>query len=73
MQQIVGYLGYTGRDANVVATAAHDPSETLAAKFAVMHNPALPPNVIASARPALGRSGRPREATEIHRTSREAP
>ena len=25
LQQVVGYLGYTGRDVDVVATAAHDP------------------------------------------------
>src|SRR5215472_14411509 len=28
--QVVGYLGYCGRDANVVATAAHDPLQTCA-------------------------------------------
>ena len=28
VQQVVGYLGYTGRAADVVATAAYDPEET---------------------------------------------
>jgi hypothetical protein len=30
LQQVVSFLGYTGRAANVVATAAFDPEETFA-------------------------------------------
>jgi len=26
LQQVVGYLGYTGRDANIAAKAARDPN-----------------------------------------------
>jgi hypothetical protein len=29
-----GYLGYTGRDANVLAKAAHDPQESAPGKLA---------------------------------------
>jgi hypothetical protein len=28
LQQVGSYLGYTGRDGNIVATAAHDPNRT---------------------------------------------
>jgi len=28
VQQVVGYLGYTGRAADVVVTTAHDPHQT---------------------------------------------
>jgi len=30
LQQVVGYLGYSGRDADVVVTAAFDPEPTFA-------------------------------------------
>jgi len=32
VQQVVGYLGYSGRDADVVVTAALDPLETIAGR-----------------------------------------
>jgi hypothetical protein len=52
-----------------VRPGALDPTETLAAKFVVIHERRLP-NVIASGRPESRQEGKSRDATEIHRASR---
>jgi hypothetical protein len=39
VQQVGSYRGYTGRDGNAAAKAAHDPSETLAVHCVICFSP----------------------------------
>jgi hypothetical protein len=49
--------------------SANDPSETLAAKFAVMHKRRRPPECDSLSSPEPQKEGKPHEAPRVHRRS----